>query len=114
MEYNDENLLELWAENLSHSQIALQLGVSKGVAAGRLRRLRKDKTKVDEVGKWAALRALKEESEKEEADKRVKAKAKFKPKKRRLGNSVFYNLPKKNYTKSELYDMLREAVENTK
>ena len=109
MEYNDENLLLLWADGLSHSHIAAQLGVTKGVAAGRLRRLRAAKDKGVLLGKYKAL--------KEENDKARQAKPpakKFKPKKVVRKGSFVFRAPRKHFTKPELYEMLAEAVRNTK
>ena len=109
MEYNDENLLLLWADGVSHSRIAAQLGVSKGVAAGRLRRLRAAKDKGILLGKY---KAIKEENDKTRQDKPVVKK--FKPKKVVRKGSFVFGASRKHFTKLELYDMLRQAVENTK
>lgn len=106
MEYNDENLLKLWAEGFSQSKIAEMLGVRKGVAAGRLRRLRLAKDNGKVLGQY---KAIKEETDKRKNNQRsivVRPKAPIRVFRKRL--------PKQNFTKIELYDMLRQAVENTR
>ena len=98
MEYNDENLRELYSQGLSQSEMGKRMGVTTGKVGGRIRRLMA----------WGKL------------DKRVKEKPLPAPPVvkantyNRKGSIGIKPYGYKNPTKEELMDMLRRAVENTK
>lgn len=98
MEYNDENLLALDAQGLSYSEIAAQLGVTRGKVGARLWRIRKS-------GGDVLPRTVGRHPQGKIPDR--------KPKTNRytiITKPAGYQSP----TKSEMRMMLRQAVENTK
>ena len=102
MEYNQDNLLKLYAENLSYSEIAKQLNTTPGSISGRLGRLKKKNPELvpqRRIGVHPQGKTF------------GRAKLVMKPNKNTI---VFVRQGKQNMTKSEMRDMLRMAVENTK
>ena len=107
MEYTVENLLKLDAEGLSHSEIGKQLGKSKSAVGAKLRRLslegvevRKRKHGVHPLGKHP--------SQKPKEEKTV---PKISHNKYTIMTRPYKH---KEMSKKDMYDMLKQAVENTK
>ena len=106
MEYNDINLIELYNQNKSLSEIAEAFQVTRNSVSGKVTRLRnKGLIAKREIGKHPAGLI------KGGSGNLKKNKAKLKPKHHTI------MIKPKNYrdmSKNELRDMLRAAVENTK
>lgn len=106
MEYNDNNLIELYYQNKSLSEIAEVFQVSRNSVSGKVTRLRnKGLITKRELGKHPAGLI------KGGQGNLRKNKAKLKP------NHHTIMIKPKNYrdlSKNELRDMLRTAIENTK
>lgn len=102
MEYNDKNLLELYNQKLSQSEIATQLGVSRSKVAGRLRRIKAKNPELIEA-RAPGKHPLAEQS--------VEPVKKLPP-----NRNTFMTRPKsyRPMSKAEMNAMLKEAVENTK
>jgi hypothetical protein len=108
MEYNDENLLKLKADGLSQTQIATMMHVSKGKVAGRLRRLRL----LAENPNKTELKSFTIAKKEEKVVKRKSTPA-LRPKAPLRKRSVEIK-PRTTMSKEQMYEMLRQAVENTK
>lgn len=96
MEYNEANLLELYKQGLSYSQIAKKLNVTRSVVSGKLQRLKKKDARI--------------------AAERVKQPEVVKEVKQKPNKYTFKTRPT-NYremSKADLQSMLKQAVENTK
>lgn len=94
MEYSLENLLALYQKGLTQSQIARELNVTKGSVKGKLSRLKKKSMLPEKIARVPIASPIK--------SKPNRYSIAVKPHK--------YEKP----TKSELYDILKRAVENTK
>ena len=128
MEYNDANLLYLDSLSWSHREIAEALGVSRNVVNGRLYRIKK---KNPELVIERRMGVHPQGFEVQNAKRRASMEANLAKKNRTAANNeglakikVQFNkaAPKlfaargrnPDYTKAELREILREAVENTK
>lgn len=104
MEFNEANLLILYAQNLSYSRIAKQLNTTRAAISGKIRRIRqKDPT-------LAPVRA------KKEAEQKVVIVKEPKPVKQKPNINTFQTRPRghREMSKAEMQSMLKRAVENTK
>ena len=105
MEYNQENLLKLYAENLSYTEIAKQLNVSPGAVSGKIYRLKKTNPSLfgqRAVGRHPAGKVF---------GRAIKPDTFMQPNKNTI---VFKRNVNKSMTKNEMRAMLKQAVENTK
>lgn len=108
MDYNDENLIKLYKEKMSFSEIGRTLNVTASKANGRINRMIK-KGLMKHDGRSANVHPTGKVSKrtKDEQPKEIV----FQPKKYTIRTRPFgYTDP----TKAQLRDMLRDAVNNTK
>ena len=104
MEYNEANLIKLYADGLSYTEIGEVFGITRCAAAGKIRRL---KTKHPTI---LASRAP-----------GVHPRGKTfgpKPKAKKIAPNKYTVMTKlkgfQDFTKNQLREMLKQAVENTK
>ena len=102
MEYNDENLIALHNQKMSQGEIGKILNVTRAKVAGRLRRLKANGVVLQERRMGAHPNG--------KTFSRAKV-IKMQPNKNTI---VFKKHGYQSLTKSELYEQLRQAVENTK
>lgn len=104
MEYNDQNLKQLYGQGLSYAQIATALGVGRGTISRRISRLLKNDPSLER--RKQGINPLGKTRVYPERKPVVKL---------RNRNSIGVRPHKyRNPTKSEMYEDLRKAVENTK
>lgn len=107
MEYSLENLLALYAEGLSQSQIAKQLNVTRGVVNGKLSRMKRKQPHLLPVRKVAPKPKL----------EKPKPKANVVALQNHHSNRCTFRFKPHNkepMSKADMQAMLKEAVENTK
>lgn len=104
MEYNTQNLLELYNRGLTYSAIAKEFGTTRASVIGKMRRLKvKDSTIPTRLEKKNQYVATKESKP-----------VVVKPSSKYLAQTVIFKNHRHGMSKAEMYDMLRKAVENTK
>jgi biotin operon repressor len=114
MEYTVDNLLKLDAEGLSHSEIGKQLGKSKSMIGAKLRRLKNSGVKIREreIGKHPLGKKPDLSNRKPRASKKVEPKPiAMKPNRNTIMTRPYNH---QHMSKRAMYDMLAEAVRNTK
>lgn len=113
MEYNDTNLLDLFNQGLTYSQIGKQLGATRAQVSGRLRRIRKinpalvPSRKKEPKPKVKRVQVRKKVTPLPPTPKPIQ----FKPNRYSIG------IKPRNYlqpSKADMRAMLKQAVENTK
>ena len=102
MEYNEDNLLNLFDKGLSYKEIALELNTTRSRVAAKIRRMRLKNPNLVEVRKWGVH---------PQGKKFGKQKKELKPNKQTI---VLRPDGFKDFTKSQLRQILKEAVENTR
>lgn len=106
MEYNDQNVIKLFAQELSYKQIGDKLGVSRGAISGRVSRLRK---KFPNQFLNRAAPSVQKEAKPSKVVQTVAKK--FTPNRYTIRTQPYrYQKP----TKADLYAELKKAVENTR
>ena len=112
MEYNEENLRLLYGQELSMSQIARQLGVTRNKVSGKCNRMGLNGRKTG--GKPGVCNPHPARVRKLVPYAGFDPEAKPFPKPRKVpGLDTTIGTPRVEMTKSQMYDMLRKAVENT-
>lgn len=106
MEYNEENLIKFYADGLSYTEIGETFGKSRSAVAGRIRRL---KTKHPTL-------LLPRDCGVHPQGKTYGPKPK--PKSKKIAPNKYTVMTKpmelQDFTKNQLREMLKQAVENTK
>ena len=113
MEYNDTNLLALDRQGLSYTQIGAALGVSRSVIAGRIRRIRQgikaSPVRVVPIPREPGVNPAGKTRDYTPAPA-PRFVARLAPNRNTIGSSHRNAV---SLTKTEMYEMLRKAVENT-
>ena len=104
MEYNDANLIKLYADGLSYTEIGKVFGISRSAAAGKIRRL-KTKNPTLLISRAPGIHPQ---------GKTFGPK----PKPKKIAPNKYTVMTKlkvfQDFTKNQLREMLKQAVENTK
>jgi hypothetical protein len=113
MEYTDDILLRLKAEGRTLAEIARLTGATRGQVSGRLKRIKRGQPargprKLAEPDATPAPRPPRVRPLKPDPGPRPRGAGRFSP------NQTIGQGPGKKMTRTEMYEMLRQAVENTK